>query len=357
MKIFKKLSALVLICILALSATGCHKKNEIAVEIDGFKFTSAYYMCALINAKSEAQAKVYEDLSEEEQNSEIDYYSKKIDKKSFVDWTEDRAIETLKEIAAYKSLCKKADIKLDDETKSSAEYLASYYWQNGYYQFFEPNGVSFDTYKTYTIDSYYSGLYFEHLYGKEGEKEINADEVKTKVYESFITANILDVTFSQETDDEKTDIKTKLDTYLADLQANKTTFEKVYKEYNKITDEQTNQSAESDEPKPKDEYASILGKEDTGYDHDNFEEINKMAIGEMKIIEKENKAGYLLVIKQDIKADSFYLDNLDLTARHLIKDEEYEKDIQAVAKDLKADVSKYAIGQFKVKKIVEPSYQ
>ena len=60
MKVIKKISALVLVCLLSLSAVGCHKKNEIAVKADGFQFTSAYYMCALINAKAEAQNKVNE---------------------------------------------------------------------------------------------------------------------------------------------------------------------------------------------------------------------------------------------------------------------------------------------------------
>ena len=69
MKIFKKISAILLVCLLALSVTGCHKKNETALTVDGFKFTSAYYMCALINAKTEAQSKVYENLSDEEWNN------------------------------------------------------------------------------------------------------------------------------------------------------------------------------------------------------------------------------------------------------------------------------------------------
>ena len=357
MKIFKKIAALLLVCLLALSAVGCHKKNEIAVTVDGFEFTSAYYMCALINANSEAQTKVYETLKEDEQQKEIDFYSKKIDDKNFVTWVEDRAIEIIKEIAAYKSLCKKADIKLDDETKANAEYYATYYWQSGYSSYFEPNGVSQTTYVNFTVDSYYSSLYFEHLYGKDGEKEIAADEVKTKIYDNFITANLIDVTFSEETDSEKTAIETKLNDYAAKLKNKSITFEQAYKEYYEIKDEETESTTtESEEPKPKDEYASVLGAEGTGYEHDFYADIQKMAIGEVKVIKKENSAGFVLVVKQDIKADEYYLDNLDLTARHLMKDEEFSKDISKIANDLKAEINNYAVKQFKVKNIVEPSY-
>ena len=357
MKIFKKIAAILLVCLLALSAVGCHKKNEVAVTVDGFEFTSAYYMCALINAKSEAQTKVYETLKEDEQQKEIDFYSKKIDDKNFVTWVEDRAIEIIKEIAAYKSLCKKADIKLDDETKANAEYYATYYWQSGYSSYFEPNGVSQATYVNFTVDSYYSSLYFEHLYGKDGEKEIAADEVKTKIYDNFITANLIDVTFSEETDSEKTAIETKLNDYAAKLKNKSITFEQAYKEYYEIKDEETESTTtESEDPKPKDEYASILGAEGTGYEHDFYTDIQKMATGEIKVIKKENNAGFVLVVKQDIKADEYYLDNLDLTARHLMKDEEFSKDISKIANDLKAEINKYAVKQFKVKNIVEPSY-
>lgn len=359
MKIFKKISALLLVCLLALSVTGCHKKNEIAVTVDGFEFTSAYYMCALINANSEAQTKVYENLSDKEAQEEIDYYSKKIDKKSFVNWVEDRAIEVIKEIAAYKSLCKKADLEIDKETKESVEYYMSYYWQNGYSQYFEPNGVSQATYTQYTLDAYYANLYFEHLYGKDGEKEIAADEVKTKIYDNFITADILEISFSEETDDEKANIKTKLEGYAEDLKNKRATFEEVYKDYYQVEDEETQDSedTETEEPKPQDEYATVLGADGTGYENEYFEDIQKMALNEIKIIEKEDSSGILLVVKKDIQADPYYLDNLDLTARHLIKDEEFANDIAKIVKDLKTETNNYAIGQFKVKNIVQPSYQ
>ena len=45
-----------------------------------------------------------------------------------------------------------------------------------------------------------------------------------------------------------------------------------------------------------------------------------------------------------------------MTARHLIADEEYEKTLDEYAKKLTVDVNKYAVKQFKVKKIVEPAY-
>ena len=113
---------------------------------------------------------------------------------------------------------------------------------------------------------------------------------------------------------------------------------------------------EKEELKPLDEHAQILGAKDTGYDHDKFDEINKMATGEVKLIAKENKAGYILVVKKDIKADPYYRENLDVEVRHLLKDKEFNKDMAEIFKTAKADVNSFAVDRFKVKKIKEPTY-
>lgn len=358
MRNVKKLLALALVFVMLLLFAGCHKKDEIAVTVGDVKFTSAYYMCALINADFEAKNKVDENLSEEESASEVDYYSKKIDGAGYVEWVEKTALENLKERAAYKILCDENKLELDKEKLSEAETYASYYWSSyGYSAYFEPNGVGQKTYTQYMKDSYYAERYFEYLYGKDGEKAIASDKVLETMYGKFVIANVIDAAYDAEmTDNDKTDLKTKLENYLKDLKTGKKTFEDVYKEYYEVKEEQE-ETTDSKEPQPKDKYATVIGAEDTVYENEYYEEISKMAIGEIKLIEKKEKAGLMLVVKQDIKADPYYTENLDMASRHLIADEEFEKNIAEYAKKLKTDVNKYAVGQFKVKKIIEPSYQ
>lgn len=355
MKNIKRMFAAALVLIMALTAAACHQKDEVAVKIGDVEFSSAYYMCALINADSEAKSKVQEELSEDESTEDVDYYSKKIDDKDFVTWVEDTAMDSLKEIAAYKILCKENNLEIPEEDLQNAENYASYYWSSyGYSAYFEPNGVGESTYTQYMKDSYYASVYFEHLYGKGGEKEIDAETVKTKMYDNFVIADILNVSFSSKTDDEITALKDQINGYAEDLKNGKKTFEEVYKDYNGATDE-TEDTAESDEPRPKDKYASILGAEDTVYASDQYETVKAMATGEVKVIELDDNAGLVLAVKQDITADSNYLDTLDMTVRHLIADEEYEKDIKDYAAKMDCEVNNYAVKQFKVKKIVEPS--
>ena len=350
----KKIAAALAAAVLAVTASACHPKDEVAVTVGKVKFTSAYYMCALINADSEGKSKVKENLSDSESSSNIDYYSKKIDNKSFVKWVEDTALDNLKLIAAYKTLCEENKLELSEDDVNTAEKYANYYWANyGYSSYFEPNGVSQKTYTQYMKDSYFSGLYFEHLYGAEGTKAIDAETVKNKIYENFVIADVINASYTSKTDDEKTELKNKFETYAEELKKGSRTFEEVYKDYNGSTDKDG--STETDEKKPKDKYASIIGNKDTAYESDNFDEINKMATGEIKVIELADSAGIMLVVKQDIKSDDYYIENLDLSARHLIADDEYEKDMKEYASKLKTDVNDYAVKQFKVKKIKEPS--
>lgn len=355
MKNIKRIFAAVLAVMTALSVVACHPKDEIAITVGDVEFTSAYYMCALINADFEAKSRVQEELSEDESSEDIDYYSKKLDDKKFTEWVEDTAIDNLKLIAAYKTLCKENKLEIPEEDSKNAEAYADYYWSSyGYSSYFEPNGVGEKTYKQYMLDTYYSSLYFDHLYAKDGEKEIAADTVKAKLYDSFVIADMLQASFSSKTEAEITELKNKFNTYVTELKDGKKTFEAVYKDYNGSTDTEESDT-ESTEPAPKDKYASVLGVADSVYESDQYETVKAMAVGEVKLIELDDNAGIILAVKQDIKGDDYYIDSLDSTTRHLIADEEFEKDMKAYAAELKYDINDYAVKQFKVKNIKEPT--
>jgi len=133
------------------------------------------------------------------------------------------------------------------------------------------------------------------------------------------------------------------------------TFEEVYVNFNGEQEETTTET-ESEEPKPKDKYASVLGAEGTGYDSEYYDIIKELAVGETKIIEKEDGSGIMLVFKQDIQADEYYLDMLDMSGRHLIADEEFDKYLADYVKELDVEINDYAVKQFKVKNIKEPEY-
>ena len=356
MKNIKRMLSLVLVSVMVLSLSACiHKKNEIAVKIGDEKFTSAYYMCALTNAYNEAQQKVKEsdDLTEDEKNglAVIDYFSKKIDKKDFKTWVEDRAIEVIKTNAAYRLLCKENKLELAEEQKNQIENNVYQNWDYyGASKYFTEKGVSRDTYKEYLTDTYYSELYFKHLYDKEGEKAVNTEDVNKEITDNYILADIIEITYADEaTDDDKAKDKQTLDTYASQIKSGKKTFAEIYKTHNEIKDEETTTEEDDDALKPVNEYASILGAADTDFATDEYETYKKYEVDVPTVTEKSDSTGVALVIKRDISKDAYFMDYLDIYARHSLKDEEFENTISDYCKKLKEDVSKYAISQFKVK--------
>ena len=356
MKIVKRIIALVMVAILSLSLVGClHKKNEIAVTIGDNEFTSAYYMCALVNANMEGKQKVYESLTADQQKEEINYYSKKIDKKSFVDWVEDRAIEIIKEIASYKSLCAKNEVKLSDDLKAEAEQNVTTMWDYyGYSAYYEPNGVSRDTYAKFTEDSYYSEAYFQYLYGRGGKKELAEDKVITEITKNYVLLDKLSITYETDaTAEEKAAAKGKLDGYAAQIKKGEKTFIQIYQAHNEMIEEEISNISKNEDA-PVNTYATVSGAEGTSFEDANFKTYEKYEVDVPQVVENSANNGYELIIKRDIMADNYFVDYLDSFARHTLADEDFKKEIDANTKKLEVEINAYATKQFKVKKIVEP---
>ena len=73
MKALKRLFVILLAVAMIVTVVGCHPKDEVAVTIGDFEFTSAYYMCALMAADSEAKSKVDEAKANETEETEEEH--------------------------------------------------------------------------------------------------------------------------------------------------------------------------------------------------------------------------------------------------------------------------------------------
>lgn len=363
MKQVKRMLAVLLAVLLTFAVVGCHPKNEIAVTIKGEEFTSAYYMCALIYADMEGRQMVDAELAEKEKDKadsektkEVDYTKQKIEGKKFSKWVKARALENLKSITAYKVKCKDAKITIPEEELATTQTYAEYYWSSyGYAQMFEPNGVGKATFTTYMTDAIYAELYFEHLYGKGGEKEIAADQLNKQLADNYVLVNMLEVSFANLGEEEKTDKQNQFIAYENALKDGTKTFEEIYIEYNKISaEEHTHEEAEEGKMVPIDQHATVLGNADTNYASDHFETAKEMTVGDVKIITLEKEAGLVLLVKQDIAADPYYINEFDSTLRKEVVGEEHSNDIAEYGEKLDCVVNESSIKQFKVKKIEYP---
>ncbi|MBO7520566.1 MAG: hypothetical protein J6T73_07300, partial [Clostridia bacterium] len=353
MKFTKRIIALVLVALLALSFTACHKKGETAVKVGDLKFSSGYYACVLFFTDSSARTKVKEQLEEAgESTDDIDYYSQKIDGKKYVDWVKEETISTIKKIAAAKIYCKENKLELGDDEAQMKSY-AEYYWDSyGYSEILPDNGVSKETLIAYMTDLSYEDLYFNHIFGADGEKAITEKQLKKELSDNYALADMLDVSFTELEDAEKTSKTEQLKGYLEELKAGKRTFEEIYHDYNGETEEE--ETADDGTDKPLDSHATLIGNDKTNMQNDYFDEIYKMKNNEIKIIDKDNDEGKILVVKKAVLEDPYYLKTYDSTLRHAIADEDFDEMVEDYIKALDFKEYSSATGNFNVKKIYYP---
>ena len=356
MKILKSLFSVVLVILLVFSCSGClHKQNEIAVEIADSKFSAAIYSYALVTADSEARTKVDEQLKSEGTDTtvtEVDYYAQKIDGTNYVAWVENRAIEILSEFAAYEKLFNEAGLTIGADEKANIDSTAQYYY-NYYGAAYAANGVGYDTYRYAIIYSTYGDMYFEHLYGQDGEKAVAQDEILKTFNDSYRVAFVLQTDITDMDEEKVNAAKSDLEHYKTHLLKGESIVD-IYNEFNGLTEEtaETTGNAPAKESK---EVVSIVADPDVdaNYGVDFWDEIKDIAVKDVKIVEaEENGQKYIrLFYIVDTSEDKTYLEEMDLSLRWNLKQEEYVDYISNYAKDLTVKKHKYAMSEFKVKKI------
>ena len=377
MKLFKRIAAAGLSAVLALTVAGCHSADAVVATYDDIKITSGVYLAMILEADGEARTEI--DNQREDLTAAIEDYSKETvstedgDVK-FYDYIKDGAKERIYQYIGTEVLAKKYEVKLSDEDVSGLDTYVNYYWNNyGYGMLYEPNGVGFDSYKDYIRNAgHLRGKVFTAIYGEDGANPVAEADIKKYMDENYCIANVITENFTSTdaegatttlTDDQK---KEKLDALkaLAERINNGEDFETVYHEYSGTkhegADEETasetaTEAAEEEkELEPLDSHATLLSSAETGSESENFAEILKMAVGEVKVF--ENESNYTLVVKGDIDADPYYIDSLDETIRHALKGDEFNKLLVDEAKKLDIKFNEGELRYLSPKKVTYDVY-
>lgn len=368
MKLLKRTAVGLLAAAMLVSVAACHPANEVAMTIGDVQITSALYMCALIQADGEARNTVDEAKAAEAEESgdtttsttsTTDYYAETVEDTDFSTWVRNRAEEICKEYAAYTMRFDEAGLTLDEDTQSEIDTYADMYWNSyGYSTIYEPNGVSFDTYKTFFTYSYKAEEYFMSVYGEDGTDPVSDDELTTVLTENYVAAETLTGPYTTSdsegnsttlTDDEKTELKETFDGYAERLRQGES-FETIYNEQNPDADVSTDTEAEDS---PADPYIRLYGSEDTSYASDYFEDIKNMAVNDVAVLEDETD-GLTLVVRKDVTEDPYYFNTLRDQLLYDARQDEMEASIDEYANSLTMDKNNFAINQFKPNKIVYP---
>ena len=359
MKNLKRIMAVALALVFVVTVfAGCHKKNETAVKIGDYKFTSGYYSCALVFADIEGRNEVTKQFEKDgKDTTDIDYLKQKIDGKSYEKWVKNKAIEILKENAGYKALCKEKGFKMTADNKSTSESYANSNWDYmGYADLFTANGVSKETYLKFTLDSYYSQIYFDGIYGKDGTNPISEEELKTTLKDKFCLIDRISVDTTDLEDEDIAAKKEQLNGYLEKLNSG-ASFADIFVEYDLAEgkEEARNVTPGDGKESPIDPNAEVVGDSESSMPCDYYDEITAMQIGENKIIEAENEL--VLVKRLDIMSDGYYLTQYDETLRSEVVGDKADEEARKKADELGVTQIKKAVNLFKVKNITYPEQE
>ena len=345
MKFVKRAIAVLTAAMLALTMVGCHEAKEIVASYDDIEITGGIYLAMLLEA--DGAARNLADEQKEGDDAIEDYGDVEIKEDGkvtpYYDYVKSEAKKLIRQYVATHTLSKEYKVTLSDEDKAGLESYVSYIWDTyGYGVMYEENGVGRASYTEYLRNTgYLRGNLFEAIYGKEGKNPVKEDELKEYMNENYCIANIITENLSSTdengntttlTEDEAKDLLGKLNAYADRLTKGDADFETIYHEHNESehehedTAEDTDTVEETEETEevpsePLDSHATLLSSKETGSESENFSEIYKMKVGEVKVIETET--AYTLVVKGDISADPYYLYSLDENLRQLIKGDEF----------------------------------
>ena len=349
---FKRILLSVLCVFLIFTLCACHAQDEIAVTVGGVNIKSGAYANMLIYADTEAKSKVDSNLTSQGASdlSRVNYFAQKIDGTDYTKWVKDRAIEHCKRYAIIELKAKELNITLtEQEANSVTATVYNDWYATGYGEIYEKNGVGYHTYLDYNLNNRLGFKVFKNVFGEGGEKAANKQTVIDTMYENFEIANILEVSTADLSSTEIAELKDKLNAY-GDRITKGESFETIYVEHYDLKDHKHEELKEGEDA-PKDLHAQLIGSDETSYSHTNFDDIKKMAVGEVKVFEDGDAKVLRLVVRGDITTDDYYEENLYGTVLYMLYDEDFEKYLTELYSKLEIEINDYAVDNFKVKKI------
>lgn len=404
MTMLKRVAAVLLALATLLTFAACRTKDEAAFTFsngtDNVKIKTALYMCYLIDATGDFQSEYDTQAAETTEASEetttaaattVDYQKATVKDEDgnavdYVDWVKAKAKEYCAEHAYYELEFDRLGLEINDETAEALDYYASYYWdQYSLATYYEPNGVTYNTYlEYYTNSNYKKYAVYDFYYGEKSEdttetdsdvsEEIKAlegslrpadDKITKALKENFVLVDHVSISFSYTdedsgetvdlTDDEKADAMDTLKKYADRINAGES-FADIYEEYcdeNGIEPSETSLD-DSVDATPLDKYSTVLKSADAnnGTASDNYDLAAECEVG--KAVVKEEDSAYHLFYRFDITKDPYYSEYCKDAAIEVLCLDEFESNSADKAAELDCNVNSSAIRYYSPKKIVEP---
>lgn len=339
-----------------VSAAGCADTSW-SFKTSNKTLTNGGWIYYTYTAANEAMQKIEEDTEKSVDLATDDLTSKKVEKKNAVDWINSEAKKNAVAQLTVEKLVKDNKVKLDnDYIDSTKKQYISYIEQYGT-DFYNTLGVSTETIADISIVyPYKSEQLFKHIYDKDGTKEVSDKEVKKYFTDNYTDYYYIPYSFkttdeegnSTDIDDETKDkVTAAFAKYVKELNSGDKTPSDIDEEYK--TDFEVETSAG---------VSDTVNFEDSTMNEDLQKAIK--ALKEKKAAVKEIDDTYYLIYKgsisekaekiSDDESDDDAVSRIDLV--HAIKDDEYQKYLEAEQKKLKYETNDDCLSKYTVERTI-----
>ena len=206
---FRNIAAASCAVVCAVSLTGCSDTGFIGT-VNGMQIPTGMYIYQLeVAGYSEASSKITEEKGDSLGTAEVTVFTETIDGKSADQWLKDYALDKVKRYAAVESLFSEYGLTLPAEDQESVNnyiksidndlgYYAQYYGidESSFGEYYEKRGISKDTMRKLSANSYKEKYVFLHNYDKDGLTPVSDDEIKKYATENYAAVKLLKLDFT-----------------------------------------------------------------------------------------------------------------------------------------------------------------
>lgn len=368
MKLTIRILALVLAMATAFTLIGCHQKDEVVLTIGDVEITSGLYIAFQLEGYGKLMDGVNSNLEASSATGEItkyaDYFNYTYEDQTASDYINNQALATAMEYALLQQKYKEYGLELDKSQTDYIESYAKYYWDGGEKNYYEPNGVGYESYKKLVTYRTMKSVIFDYYYNKKDEETgkgglyaVADSELIKNLGENYVLANTLtiDLVPSEETglteytEEQIAQFKTEIQGHVDSFNKG-TSYEEIYKTV--YGEEPQSNVTETEDLK------TIYPQSAVVYSEDSSDAVLYNLI-KTKIGEKDFKYGtaylvgteadqqFSMVIVYDISKDPYYLEQYRTELLYNLKDEEFSDKLAEEAKALTVNKNQSLVDFYK----------
>ena len=368
----KKVTAAAAASAIALSMASCGKDTTWGADIDGIRLRAGI----LIYYQSSAISDAYGYMGEEDENV-LDIA---IEDQPAREWINNKAVESMRKYAAVENKFSELGLSFKNKEDELAKINAEQWWEylGPYY---EEVGVSEQSYIDVVVNNEKERALFDYYYAEGGEKEVSKEEIASYLKDKYARIKYLEMPLKDGEgnilkSDEKADVVTMANEYISRME-NGESFDVISDEYDEYyaalsasgEDESgitinspdsdasgvelVDPSGEEDSASEEPDYGTVISKDNIVLPSAVIEKVFSEDFAENSYALVEEFEVCYIVYKMDLFADEEYLENNASSARHALKDEEFDGLVDGWLASQNVVVNDASLKRYTLDKILE----